>query len=91
MQRFREGIHIRTMKAKRKVEEISKDDIQAFLKKNAFVLFTVGAVIVGAYACASYTETSHFIQSENCQCNIMFHITLSLQVSFWVSHSARIR
>ncbi|XP_026196310.1 excitatory amino acid transporter 1 isoform X2 [Anabas testudineus] len=47
MQRFREGIHIRTMKAKRKVEEISKDDVQAFLKKNAFVLFTVGAVIVG--------------------------------------------
>uniref|UniRef100_A0A673BD11 Amino acid transporter n=1 Tax=Sphaeramia orbicularis TaxID=375764 RepID=A0A673BD11_9TELE len=47
MQRFREGIHIRTMKAKRKVEEISKEDVQAFLKKNAFVLFTVGAVIVG--------------------------------------------
>lgn len=35
------------MKAKRKVEEISKEDVQAFLKKNAFVLFTVGAVIVG--------------------------------------------
>ncbi|XP_054613772.1 excitatory amino acid transporter 1-like [Dunckerocampus dactyliophorus] len=47
MQRFREGIHIRTMKAKRKVEEISKEDIQTFLKKNAFVLFTVGAVIAG--------------------------------------------
>lgn len=79
MQRFREGIHIRTMKAKRKVEEISKDDIQAFLKKNAFVLFTVGAVIVGAYACANYTETSHFIQSENCQCNgdALPHNTLS--------------
>lgn len=61
MQRIREGIHIRTMKAKRKVEEISKEDVQAFLKKNAFVLFTVGAVIVGVYA--------HFIHSENCQCN----------------------
>ncbi|XP_019747833.1 excitatory amino acid transporter 1-like [Hippocampus comes] len=47
MQRFREGIHIRAMKAKRKVEEISKEDIQTFLKKNAFVLFTVGAVIAG--------------------------------------------
>ena len=47
MQRFREGIHIRTMKAKRKVEEISKEDVQSFLKKNAFVLFTVGAVVVG--------------------------------------------
>ncbi|KAK5851590.1 hypothetical protein PBY51_023134 [Eleginops maclovinus] len=47
MQRFREGIHIRTMKAKRKVEEISKEDVHAFLKKNAFVLFTVAAVVVG--------------------------------------------
>lgn len=52
MQRLREGIHIRTMKAKRKVEEISKEDIQAFLKKNAFVLFTVAAVVVGVYASA---------------------------------------
>lgn len=50
MQRIREGIHIRTMKAKRKVEEISKEDVQAFLRKNAFVLFTVGAVVVGASA-----------------------------------------
>lgn len=41
------------MKAKRKVEEISKEDVQAFLKKNAFVLFTVGAVIVGVYASPS--------------------------------------
>ncbi|XP_008300615.1 excitatory amino acid transporter 1-like isoform X4 [Stegastes partitus] len=47
MQRIRESIHIRTMKAKRKVEEISKEDVQAFLKKNAFVLFTVGAVVIG--------------------------------------------
>uniref|UniRef100_H3DQF1 Amino acid transporter n=1 Tax=Tetraodon nigroviridis TaxID=99883 RepID=H3DQF1_TETNG len=47
MQRIREGVHIRTMKAKRKVEEISKDDVLAFLRKNAFVLFTVGAVVAG--------------------------------------------
>uniref|UniRef100_A0A8C7XRN4 Amino acid transporter n=1 Tax=Oryzias sinensis TaxID=183150 RepID=A0A8C7XRN4_9TELE len=47
MQRIREGIHIRAMKAKRKVEEISKEDVQAFLKKNAFVLFTVAAVVLG--------------------------------------------
>ncbi|KAJ4918408.1 hypothetical protein JOQ06_000776 [Pogonophryne albipinna] len=47
MQRFREGIHIRTMKAKRKVEEISKENVQAFFKNNAFVLFTVAAVVVG--------------------------------------------
>uniref|UniRef100_A0A3B5BGV5 Uncharacterized protein n=1 Tax=Stegastes partitus TaxID=144197 RepID=A0A3B5BGV5_9TELE len=53
MQRIRESIHIRTMKAKRKVEEISKEDVQAFLKKNAFVLFTVGAVVIGVYISAS--------------------------------------
>lgn len=47
MQRIREGIHIKTMKAKRKVEDISKEDVQAFFKKNAFVLFTVAAVVVG--------------------------------------------
>lgn len=35
------------MKAKRKVEEISKEDVQAFFKKNAFVLFTVAAVVIG--------------------------------------------
>ncbi|CAB1352909.1 unnamed protein product, partial [Coregonus sp. 'balchen'] len=46
MQRIREGIHIRTMKAKRKVEDISKEDVQAFFKKHAFVLFTVAAVVV---------------------------------------------
>uniref|UniRef100_A0A8C7GWA8 Amino acid transporter n=1 Tax=Oncorhynchus kisutch TaxID=8019 RepID=A0A8C7GWA8_ONCKI len=33
--------------AKRKVEDISKEDVQAFFKKNAFVLFTVAAVVVG--------------------------------------------
>uniref|UniRef100_A0A6Q2WU88 Amino acid transporter n=3 Tax=Esox lucius TaxID=8010 RepID=A0A6Q2WU88_ESOLU len=47
MQRIREGIHIRTMKAKRKVEDISKEDVQAFFRKNAFVLFTVAAVVIG--------------------------------------------
>lgn len=57
MQRIRESIHIRTMKAKRKVEDISKEDVQAFLKKNSFVLFTVGAVIVGMYTRCE-TETS---------------------------------
>jgi len=56
MQRIREGIHIRTMKAKRKVEEVSKEDVQAFLKKNAFVLFTVGAVILGVYASRNYIK-----------------------------------
>lgn len=72
------------MKAKRKVEEISKDDVQAFLKKNAFVLFTVGAVVVGMdrNTWREKKEEPHRIgkclSEENC-------VLLSLQVSFWAS------
>ncbi|KAL2076672.1 hypothetical protein ACEWY4_027735, partial [Coilia grayii] len=47
VQRIRESIHLRSLKAKKKVEDISKDDVKSFLRKNAFVLFTVGAVVVG--------------------------------------------
>ncbi|KAL7846526.1 hypothetical protein SRHO_G00215060 [Serrasalmus rhombeus] len=47
VQRFREGIHLRSLKAKKKVEDITKDDVKTFLKKNAFVLFTIGAVVIG--------------------------------------------
>ena len=76
MQRIREGIHVRTMKAKRKVEEISKEDVQAFLKKNAFVLFTVGAVIVGVYAFANIIQTSHFVPSACLHIHLKFEIQL---------------
>ncbi|XP_030624249.1 solute carrier family 1 member 3b isoform X4 [Chanos chanos] len=47
VQQIREGIHLRSLKAKKKVEDITKDDVKTFLKKNAFVLFTVGAVVIG--------------------------------------------
>lgn len=88
MQRFREVIHIRTMKAKRKVEEISKEDVQTFLKKNAFVLFTVGAVIVGVYLPLSYTDAVCF-SFESVQ--DFGTSLLCLQVSFWVLHCDPIR
>ncbi|XP_063068784.1 solute carrier family 1 member 3b [Engraulis encrasicolus] len=45
--RLRQNIHMRTMKAKKKVEDLSNADVKTFLRKNAFVLFTVGAVVVG--------------------------------------------
>lgn len=76
MQRIREGIHIRTMKAKRKVEEISKEDLLAFLRKNAFVLFTVGAVIVGEYAGCGPIIHPLTVNQQNC------HLFLCPQVSF---------
>lgn len=66
MQRIREGIHIRTMKAKRKVEEVSKEDVLAFLRKNAFVLFTVGAVIVGEYAGCGPIIHALTVNQQNC-------------------------
>ncbi|KAK1800770.1 hypothetical protein P4O66_005968 [Electrophorus voltai] len=47
VQRIREGIHLRSLKAKKKVEDITKDDVKTFLRKNAFVLFTIGAVVIG--------------------------------------------
>ncbi|XP_062869699.1 solute carrier family 1 member 3b isoform X1 [Trichomycterus rosablanca] len=47
VQRIRESIQLRSLKAKKKVEDITKDDVKTFLRKNAFVLFTIGAVVVG--------------------------------------------
>ena len=47
VQLMRENFHQRTLKAKKKVDDISKDDVKSFLRNNAFVLFTIGAVAVG--------------------------------------------
>lgn len=49
VQRIRESIQLRSIKAKKKVEDITKDDVKTFLRKHAFVLFTIGAVVVGKY------------------------------------------
>ncbi|KAJ8401575.1 hypothetical protein AAFF_G00378920, partial [Aldrovandia affinis] len=47
VQQIREGIQLRSMRARKKVESISKDDVKGFLRKNGFVIFTVAAVIIG--------------------------------------------
>uniref|UniRef100_K7FCL5 Triple QxxK/R motif-containing protein n=1 Tax=Pelodiscus sinensis TaxID=13735 RepID=K7FCL5_PELSI len=47
MERFQQGVRKRTLKAKKKVQSITKDDVKSYLLRNAFVLFTVIAVIVG--------------------------------------------
>ncbi|XP_062368581.1 excitatory amino acid transporter 1 isoform X4 [Cinclus cinclus] len=47
MERIQQGVRKRTLLAKRKVQSITKDDVKSYLMRNAFVLFTVVAVILG--------------------------------------------
>ncbi|GAB5567319.1 excitatory amino acid transporter 4 isoform X1 [Prionailurus iriomotensis] len=47
MERFQRGVRKRTLLAKRKVQSITKEDVKSYLFRNAFVLLTVTAVIVG--------------------------------------------
>ncbi|XP_014346646.1 solute carrier family 1 member 3a isoform X3 [Latimeria chalumnae] len=50
MERFQQGVRKRTLKAKKKVQNITKDDVKSFLLRNAFVLLTVAAVVIGMAA-----------------------------------------
>ncbi|XP_020851592.1 excitatory amino acid transporter 1 isoform X1 [Phascolarctos cinereus] len=47
MERFQQGVRKRTLLAKKKVQSITKEDVKSYLFRNAFVLLTVTAVIVG--------------------------------------------
>uniref|UniRef100_Q8N169 Amino acid transporter n=1 Tax=Homo sapiens TaxID=9606 RepID=Q8N169_HUMAN len=47
MERFQQGVSKRTLLAKKKVQNITKEDVKSYLFRNAFVLLTVTAVIVG--------------------------------------------
>ncbi|EHB18171.1 Excitatory amino acid transporter 1 [Heterocephalus glaber] len=46
-ERFQQGVRKRTLLAKKKVQNITKEDVKSYLFRNAFVLLTVTAVIVG--------------------------------------------
>ncbi|KAL0628542.1 Excitatory amino acid transporter 1, partial [Plecturocebus cupreus] len=46
MERFQQGVRKRTLLAKKKVQNITKEDVKSYLFRNAFVLLTVTAVIV---------------------------------------------
>ncbi|XP_012662547.1 excitatory amino acid transporter 1 isoform X3 [Otolemur garnettii] len=50
MERFQQGVRKRTLLAKKKVQNITKEDVKNYLFRNAFVLLTVTAVIVGMAA-----------------------------------------
>ncbi|XP_050770804.1 excitatory amino acid transporter 1-like isoform X4 [Gymnogyps californianus] len=47
MERFQQGVQKHTLLAKKKVQSITKDDVKSYLLRNAFVLFTIVAVILG--------------------------------------------
>ncbi|XP_068106881.1 excitatory amino acid transporter 1 [Hyperolius riggenbachi] len=47
MERFQQGVRQRSLMAKKKMQNITKDDVKGFLKRNGFVLFTVFAVVIG--------------------------------------------
>uniref|UniRef100_A0A8C4M5F5 Amino acid transporter n=1 Tax=Equus asinus TaxID=9793 RepID=A0A8C4M5F5_EQUAS len=47
MERFQQGVRKRTLLAKKKVQNITREDVKSYLFRNAFVLLTVTAVIVG--------------------------------------------
>lgn len=55
-QRTRSGLHqiqagfrSRSLRAKKRVENITRNDVKGFFIRNAFVIFTVAAVIIGKW------------------------------------------
>uniref|UniRef100_A0A8C4U097 Uncharacterized protein n=1 Tax=Falco tinnunculus TaxID=100819 RepID=A0A8C4U097_FALTI len=46
MERFQQGVQKHTLLAKKKMQSITKDDVKSYLLRNAFVLFTIVAVIL---------------------------------------------
>ncbi|XP_029365672.1 excitatory amino acid transporter 1-like [Echeneis naucrates] len=47
LQQIRAGIQSQSRLAKKRVENITKDDVKGFFIRNAFVIFTIAAVIIG--------------------------------------------
>ncbi|ELW53485.1 Excitatory amino acid transporter 1 [Tupaia chinensis] len=53
MERFQQGVRKRTLLAKKKVQNITKEDVKSYVFRNAFVLLTITAVIVAFQSATS--------------------------------------
>lgn len=49
LHQIRARIHSRSLIAKKRVENITKNDVKGYFIKNAFVILTVAAVIIGKW------------------------------------------
>lgn len=47
LHRIRAGIQSQSLQARKRVENITKNDVKGFFLKNSFVIFTVIAVVLG--------------------------------------------
>ncbi|XP_039371777.1 excitatory amino acid transporter 1-like isoform X2 [Mauremys reevesii] len=60
VQRFQKAVQERAARAKKRMHSITKDSAKGFLRRNAFVLFTISAVLLGiilAFALRPYKMT----------------------------------